>query len=79
MSRSVNSRNKEFTMGKATHEVVGINFEFEKDFILVTVTCGPTSDGMLGVQGAHKKTFPKERNASDILNNEIAKGEYLTW
>lgn len=66
-------------MGKATYEVVAINFEFEKDFTLVTVICGPTSDGMLGVQGTHKKTFPKERNAVDILQNEIAKGEYLTW
>ncbi len=66
-------------MGKATYQVKEINFIFEPDYTEVTVVCGPPSDGMLGVQGAHKKTFPKERNALDILQNEIAKGEYLTW
>lgn len=66
-------------MPKSTYEVQEINFKFEKDWTKVTVICGPPSNGMLGVQGAHKKTFPKERNAVDILQNEIAKGEYLLW
>lgn len=66
-------------MGKTTYEVLEINFEFKKDWTVVNVICGPPTDGMLGVQGAHKKTFPKERSALDILQNEIAKGEYLTW
>lgn len=66
-------------MADAKYEVLEINFKFEPDYTEVTVVCGPPSDGMLGVQGTHKKTFPKERSAVDILNNEIAKGEYLTW
>ena len=66
-------------MPKSTYEVQEINFKFEKDWTEVTVICGPPSNGMLGVQGTHKKTFPKERNAVDILQHEIAKGEYLTW
>lgn len=66
-------------MSKATYEVLEINFKFEKDWTEVTVTCGPASDGTLGVQGVYKKTFSKDRNAVDILENEIAKAEYLLW
>lgn len=66
-------------MANAKYEVLEINFKFEKDWTVVNVICGPPTDGMLGVQGAHIKHFPKERSAVDILNNEIAKGEYLTW
>lgn len=66
-------------MANAKYEVLDIHFNFEKDWTMVTVVCGPSSDGMLGIQGSHKKTFPKGRSAVDILQNEIAKGEYLTW
>lgn len=66
-------------MANATYEVLKISFEFKPDWTDVEVWCGPTSDGTLGVQGVHKKVFPKEMPAIDILTGPIAKAEYLLW
>lgn len=66
-------------MANSTYAVLEINFKFLDWCTECTVICGPPSCGMLGVQGAHKKVFPPERNAVDIIQNEIASSEYLTW
>jgi len=66
-------------MATAYYEVIRLVFDIKPDYTEVEVWCGPTSDGTLGVQGVHKKTFPKDRNIASILENEVAKSEYLTW
>jgi hypothetical protein len=66
-------------MANSTYEVLKVSFEFKPEWTEVEVICGPPSDGMLGVQGSHKKVFPKERDALSLLKNEIASGEYLLW
>jgi hypothetical protein len=66
-------------MATAFYEVTKLIFTINSDFTEVEVWCGPTSDGMLGVQGVHKKTFPKDRDVVSILQNEIATQEYLLW
>ena len=66
-------------MADTTFRVERIVFDIKPDYTEVEVWCGPPSDGMLGVQGCHKKTFPKETSCLDILTGPIAKTEYLTW
>jgi len=64
-------------MANSRYEVLEIAFRFEPDWTEVSVVCGPSSDGTLGIQGRHTKIFSKERSAIDILANEIANQEYL--
>lgn len=66
-------------MADAKYEVLEMRFKIEPELLQVWVYCGPTSDGTLGVQGWHHKTFPKTRNVLDVFNNEIAKQDYLLW
>jgi hypothetical protein len=63
----------------ATYEILSIKFTFEKTWTEVEVVCGPASDGTLGVQGVHKKTFPPDMSAIDILMGPIARSEFLLW
>lgn len=65
-------------MANSTYEVLEISFKFKPEFTEATVVCGPPSDGMLGVQGAHTKVFPKDISALDILNGDIAHQRFLT-
>lgn len=66
-------------MATSYYEILRIAFEFKQDWTEVEVVCGPTSDGTLGVQGSHRKVFPKSRSAVDILEHEIARQDFLVW
>jgi hypothetical protein len=66
-------------MATTYYEVIKLVFEIKPDYTEVEVWCGPASDGLLGVQGVHKKTFPKDRDVISILQKEIAHQDYLTW
>ena len=66
-------------MTNATYKVEKLVFDIKGDYTEVEVWCGPTSDGTLGVQGVHKKTFPKSMSVLDILSGPITKAEYLLW
>lgn len=66
-------------MATSYYEVIRLVFDIKPDYTEVEVWCSAPSDGMLGVQGVHKKTFPKDRDIISILQNEIAKQEYLLW
>jgi hypothetical protein len=66
-------------MANSTYEVLSIKFTFLPDWTECEVVCGPPSDEMMGVQGMHKKVFPKEMSAKDILMGPISKGDYLLW
>ena len=65
-------------MADSTFETLELRFRFEPHWTEAYVLCGPTSDGMLGVQGWHKKQFPPEVSAVDILLGDIAQMQYLT-
>ena len=75
--RIIESVKEQEKMANSTYEVLEIKFKFLPDWTECTVICGPTSDGMLGVQGAHTKVFPKDRDALSILQKEIASAEFL--
>jgi hypothetical protein len=66
-------------MANALYEVLELRFKIEPELLQVYVCCGPTSDGTLGVQGWHHKTFPKSRDVLDVLTKEIAKQDFLLW
>lgn len=64
-------------MADSKYEVLEVRFVFKPDWTEAYVLCGPTSDGMIGVQGWHKKHFPASTPAIDILTGPIAKQDYL--
>ncbi len=66
-------------MANSTFETLELRFKIEPELLQVYVLCGPASDGMLGVQGWHHKTFPKSVSIDDVLKNHIAKSEQLLW
>ncbi len=66
-------------MATAYYETKEIRFVIEPELLQVYVLCGPTSDGTLGVQGWHHKTFPKSRDCLSVLQGEIAKQDFLLW
>lgn len=66
-------------MANSTYTVERLVFDIKPEYTEVEVWCGPPSDGMLGVQGVHKKTFPATTAVIEILSGPIARGEYLTW
>jgi hypothetical protein len=67
-------------MADATYEVKEVRVKIEPELTQVYIYCGPPSDGMLGVQGWHHKTFPASRNMMDILSDAFTgKDHYLLW
>lgn len=66
-------------MANSSYKVIKLVFEIHDDFTICEVWCDAPTDGMLGVQGLHKKTFPKDRTVISILQEEIAKQEFLSW
>lgn len=65
-------------MANSEYEVLELRFRFKPHWTEAYVLCGPPSDGMLGIQGWHKKHFPPSVSALDILQGEIANMDYLT-
>lgn len=65
-------------MATARYEVLEIRFVFEPELTQAYVLCSMPSDGMLGVSGWHHKTFPLGVSVLDILQEDIARGKYLT-
>lgn len=67
-------------MGYAAVKVLEIKFDFRNDEVTeVEVICEGIGDVPHTVQGSHHKTFPASRSALDILQNEIAKSDFLLW
>lgn len=54
-------------MADAMVEVREMRFVIEPGVTHCYVAYGPTSDGTLGVQGWHKRTFPESMSVIDIL------------
>lgn len=65
-------------MADATYAVLEIRAVIKPELTELYIRCGPPSDGMLGVQGWHKKVIPPSVPAMDALNEALATGAYLT-
>lgn len=63
----------------AKYKIVKLVFEFGQEATRVEVWCSLPSDGMLGIQGCHKKSFPPSMSAVDLIHGPIARQEYLEW
>lgn len=61
------------------YAVKSIQFHFGRHFTRVEVICSQDTDGTLGVGGCHFRDFDPSRSAQDILQKEIASGDYLLW
>lgn len=64
-------------MANSQYEVLELRFVIKPEWTEAYVLCGPTSDGMIGVQGWHKKIFKKDTPVIDILTGDIARQSYL--
>jgi hypothetical protein len=63
---------------KASYNILEVRFQLSPNWTKAYVLCGPASDGTLGIQGWHTKTFPPDVSVQDILMKDIAEGLYLT-
>ena len=67
-------------MGKCETKILAIHFDFSDEQLTnVKVFVEAIGDCPHTVQGWHEKAFPARRSALEILQNEIAKGDYLLW
>jgi len=64
-------------MADATYAIKEIRFVIEPELTHCYVLCGPASDGTLGVQGWHHKTFAPSVSATDILRERLR--DHLMW
>ena len=65
-------------MANTTYEVLEFRAVIKPDWTELYVLCGPPSDGILGVQGWHKKIIPKDVPVMPYLQNALLKQEFLT-
>ncbi len=65
-------------MANATYEILEFRAVIKPELTELYILCGPPSDGMLGVQGWHKKTLPASAQALDELRAAMLSGDYLT-
>lgn len=58
-------------MGKCSVEIERIEVAFKPDWTVVVVWARAIGDCPLGVQGSHRKVFPKDRALVEILNHDL--------
>lgn len=68
----------------STFETKELRFVVSDELLDVYVYCGPPSDGMLGVQGWHHKTFPASVSVLEAMErmfgiNGREHDDYLLW
>lgn len=66
-------------MANSTFDLLEFRAIVKPDLTELYVLCGPTSDGMIGVQGWHKRVYPASAGAwMPLLEADLRSGEYLT-
>lgn len=65
-------------MANSKFEILEFRAVIEPELTRLYIRCGPTSDGMVGVQGWWTTTIPKDKPALDALMNAFANNSFLT-